>query len=88
LHTIDWQTTSLVLRKIEGGDCAGGIKIESRSGRAVDNEIDFVVAWHNRLFMVECKTKNMKQQDVGNQELYRIDFPCKSSWVTILPPPC
>ena len=65
--------TWLVLRKIEGGDCAGGIKIESRSSRAVDNEIDFVVAWHNRLFMVECKTKNMKQQDVGNQELYRID---------------
>lgn len=65
--------TWLALRKISGGDCAGGIKIESQTSRAVDNEIDFAVAWHNRLLMVECKTKNMKKPDVGNQELYRID---------------
>lgn len=65
--------TWMVLRKINGGDCAGGIKIVSQTNRAIDNEIDFAMAWHNRLFMVECKTKNMKKPDVGNQDLYRID---------------
>lgn len=65
--------TWLVLRKVSGGDCAGGIKINSQTNQAIDNEIDLTLAWHNRLFMVECKTKNMKKADVGNQDLYRID---------------
>jgi CRISPR-associated protein Csx16 len=62
----------LSLRNIPGADCAGGIQIESVNGK-VKNEIDFALAWHNRLFLIECKTKNMSKADANNTDLYRID---------------
>ena len=61
-------------KQTDAADCLSGIKVEHIENRALDNEIDLLLAVNNRLLMIECKTANLSTANKGNQALYKLDW--------------
>lgn len=67
--------TWLAVRKFAHADHSQcSLKVASQDKRAMDNEVDVLLAAENRLLIVECKTGNLSYGDKGNDALYRLDW--------------
>jgi hypothetical protein len=58
-------------------DLATGLKVRSldnkKHGNAGSNELDVVFLAHNHLHIVECKTRNFKENDSAADAVYKLD---------------
>ncbi|MCB1158751.1 MAG: DUF1887 family protein, partial [Leptospiraceae bacterium] len=64
--------TYFKVSRIPGTDIKTGLEIEYDNGKT-SNEYDVVFTYLNRLFLIECKTSNIRHGDMGVNVIYKLN---------------
>ena len=63
-----------IVRKLQLQDCMKNCEVYKQSRFASKNEIDVALMAKNRLYLIECKTRNFSRDEkIGQDTLYKLD---------------